>query len=145
MPSSIKASFAAQRGDVFAVVVDGLDVELDDGVGLHLGVCRSVLVVVISVAQVVDFPVDFSLRSSLERNLDVNRGVIGKLESGLDLALNGEGEIFALFNETVDLGELGLGNQNEVGFVDSHGERLVEHFIGNRGEHGFLAQVASMI
>ena len=137
----VKASFAAQRGDVFAVVVDSLDVELDNGVGLHLGVCRSVLVFVISVAQVVDFPVDFSLRSSLEGNLDVNRGVIGKLESGLDLALDGEGEIFALFDEAVDLGELGLGNQNEVGFIDSHGERLVEHFVGNRGEHGFLAQV----
>ena len=71
----------------------------------------------------------------------MNRGVIGKLESGLDLALDGEGEIFALFNEAVDLGELGLGNQDEVGFIDSHGERLVEHFVGNRGEHGFLAQV----
>ena len=69
-------------------------------------------------------------------------GIIGKFELGLDLELRGEREVFALFDQTLDVAELRLGDHIQVVLIDGQGEALVQQFVGDGGADGVFAQVA---
>ena len=136
---AVGAVLRREGRDLLALVVGGLHGQVDVAVGLHLRGGRGVLERVVVLAQGLDLLLDLGVGCALGGQLDGDGLVARELE--LRLHRDGERERVGLAAlDEVGLVELGLGDGEQAAVVDGEGVGAVHDVVGDRGQHGFLAE-----